>query len=155
MDIESRDRLSGEGVWLERVTDLSFGPVHLSGFHELNSEYGLGRERDDGKIGVDYLDHNGGAELKLAPLGPITTGTFSVPGEMGLDLHAEWEEGDCGPEFGFEGDAISGDLVITSYQAGVGIAGYFTDMVFPGGTLSGSFDVRFDLNRFWEEFPES
>jgi hypothetical protein len=38
--------------------------------------------------------------------------------------------------------------VITSCQEGVGMAGYFEDMVFTGGTLSGSFEVSFQTTDY-------
>ena len=98
-----------------------------------------GSEMEWGDCEIDYVDEDLKVGLSLYPLsGPITTGTFSVPDQLGVEVYQRFDDGS-----GIDGEATSGTLVVTSFAEGVGIEGYFESMMFPDGTLSGSFDVGF------------
>jgi hypothetical protein len=103
-----------------------------------------GSEMEWGDCEIDYLDEDLNVGLNLYPhSGPIATGTFSVPDQLGVEVYQRFDDGS-----GIDGEAMSGTLVITSFAEGVGIEGYFESMMFPAGTLSGSFDVGFELNDY-------
>jgi hypothetical protein len=94
-----------------------------------------------GEWSVSYLDEDRDVSLTLMPWnGPMAAGTYSVPTEMWVQV-ADQNEDEA--ENQYEGEAQSGTVVITSFQNDVGMAGYFEDLIFPEGTLSGSFDVSF------------
>ena len=103
-----------------------------------------GAEMDWGDCEIDYMDEDLNVGLNLYPWsGPIATGTFSVPDQLGVEVYQRFDDGS-----GFGTEATSGTLVITSYEEGVGIEGHFENMMFPEGALSGSFDVSFELNGY-------
>jgi hypothetical protein len=106
--------------------------------------WSAGPEMNWGGCDIDYIDENLNVGLNLNSWsGPITTGTFSVPDQYWVEAYQRYDDGS-----GFAAQAVSGTLVITSFVEGVGIKGHFENMVFPSGTLSGSFDVSFELNDY-------
>jgi hypothetical protein len=106
--------------------------------------WNAGMEYDWGRCEVQYLNEDREVWLNLEPsFGPMEAGTFSVPDQVWVHVA---DQNDDGSEI--EAEAVSGALVITSCQEGVGMAGYFEDMVFTGGTLSGSFEVSFQTTDY-------
>jgi hypothetical protein len=125
-----------DGLWLG--TPVSVGTVAgipwNTSPHSNPSEQTIVHVDEDRMIGV-VVEHSQKQE--------ITAGVFAVPDEYEVDVIWYAEDGTE-----MEDDAISGELVITSYDRKVGVSGYFLDMRFPGGLLSASFDVKNELNEF-------
>jgi hypothetical protein len=108
--------------------------------------WSTGIEHKWGEWGVNYIDEDRDVSLTLMPWnGPMAAGTYSIPNEMWFRVE---EQHDDENENQYEGEAQSGTVVITSFQSDVGMAGYFEDLIFPEGTLSGGFDVSFLLTEY-------
>jgi len=106
-----------------------------------------GQMIDEGGFGVYSMNEDGGVWLELYPQGPIGTGVFEVPEGMDLYLNKLTDHGDE-----IECEAVSGELTITGYEEGVGMAGYFDQIVFEDEdgasyVVSGAFDVSFEMTR--------
>ena len=169
IDTYSSDAVSGEftlhfehGNWFSGSFDLRqppFGPdsqVTLIGGHwfgvDLEPEtcdgvnWSAGEEIEPGGFGVYFMDENGGIWLELYPATEMGTGTFNVPADMEIGVCKLTDQGDE-----IDSQALSGQLVITRYDEGIGMAGYFDSMVFEedynGAThvVSGAFDVSFEI----------
>ena len=104
-----------------------------------------GVEMDWADCNVFYLDENRKVELSFSPSsGPLAAGTYSVPDQLWLHVSQRYDD-----EIDeFEAEAESGTLVITRFEEGVGISGYFQSMAFPEGALTGNFDVSFELSNY-------
>jgi hypothetical protein len=103
-----------------------------------------GMEHEWASSEIKYIDEDRDVGLNLSPhFGPMQVGTFSVPDQIWVNVN---DFDDTGTDF--ESEAVSGTVVITSYQEDVGIAGHFENMMFPEGTLSGSFDVSFQTTEY-------
>jgi hypothetical protein len=103
-----------------------------------------GPQVDWGDCNIDYLDEDRKVWLDLGPMsGTFAAGTYLVPDQLSVSAGQRYDEGSE-----FEAEAESGTLVITRFEEGVGVAGYFENMVFAEGTLSGSFDVSFELTDY-------
>ena len=127
-----------------RRSVLDFGTFALSGIVSLDTDRGLATETDWGECQIDYMDEDLNVGLNMCPwFGPFTTGTFLVPDQIGVAVYRRFDDGS-----GFAADAVSGTLVITGYEEGVGIEGHFENLLFPEGALTGSFDVSFALNGY-------
>jgi hypothetical protein len=127
-----------------RRFELTFGSFALSGMIGLNTDRGLAAETDWNECDIDYMDEDLDVGLNLCPwFGRFAAGTFLVPDQVGVHVYRRFDDGS-----GFEAEAVSGTLVITGYEEGVGMEGHFENMMFPGGALSGSFDVSFALNGY-------
>ena len=127
-----------------RRSDLDFGTFALSGIIGLDTYRGLATETDWGECQIDYMDEDLNVGLTMCPwFGPFTAGTFLVPDQIGVTVYRRFDDGS-----GFAADAVSGTLVITGYEDGVGIEGHFENLLFPEGALTGSFDVSFALNGY-------
>jgi hypothetical protein len=132
------------GTFELRRSDLTFGTFALSGIIDLNTDRGLAAETDWNACDIDYMDEDLNVGLNLCSwFGPITTGTFLVPDQVGVQVYQRFDD-----ESGFDAEATSGSLVITSYEEGVGIEGHFENMMFSEGALSGNFNVSFALNGY-------
>ncbi len=125
-------------------SDFTFGTFALSGMIGLDTDRGLAAETDWNACDIDYMNEDLNVGLNLCSwFGPIIAGTYLVPDQIGVQVYQSFDDGS-----GIGGEAVSGTLVITSYEAGVGIAGYFENMMFPVGALSGNFAVSFELNGY-------
>lgn len=165
----SPDAVSGEftlyfedGNWFSGSFDLRqppFGPdsqVTVTGGHWFGADlepetcdgvnWSAGEEIEPGGFGVYFMDENGGIWLELYPATEMGTGTFNVPADMEIGLYKLTDYGDE-----IESVATSGQLVITRYEEGIGMAGFFDDMLFKDEddgamyVVSGAFDVSFEI----------
>ena len=93
---------------------------------------------------VQYVDADREVWLSFEP-GPVPldVGLFMVPDQIWVHVSDQTD-----PDSYFEDEAIAGTLVITSYQEDIGMTGYFNDMVFTTGNLSGSFAVSFQTTEY-------
>lgn len=132
------------GAFELRRSVLAFGTFALSGFIDLNTDRGLAAETDWNACEIDFMDEDREVGLSLCSwFGPLSTGSYLVPDQLGVQVN-HWSD-DAGE---FSAEALSGTVVITSCEEGIGIDGYFESVVFPEGALSGSFNVSFELNGY-------
>lgn len=73
------------------------------------------------------MNEDGGIWLEPYSQGPIGMGVFEVPEGMDLYLNKLTDHGEE-----IESEAVSGQLTITRYEKGVGMAGYFDQIAFEG-----------------------
>jgi hypothetical protein len=103
-----------------------------------------GMDQEWASCEIQSLNEDRDVWLVLSPQsGPLHAGTFSVPEQVWIGVSDQYDDG-----LEVEEEAESGTLVITSFQDNVGMAGYFDNMIFSGGTLSGSFDVSFQSTAY-------
>lgn len=128
-----------DGIW-EGI------PVTIGTF----SEHGWQMETqvDPGYQEIRYLDLDYGVIVTLVPEGAaapdLAIGTHQIPADVSLSLyesHSDWSY--------FEDEAVWGEITITKNQGDGMLSGYFEDVEFSTGYLSGSFtNVPYELNGF-------
>ena len=98
---------------------------------------------EKGSIEIRHLDEDLDVWFGMTPSETIdiSEGPFLVPDE--ISVRVSWSKDDG---TNFEEEALTGTLFVTYEADGDGIAGHFEDMAFPSGLLSGSFDVKYEIN---------
>ncbi len=153
LEFEDGDHLSG---WFELEQPVESGGTVFIESGELDGvvvsdeegtglPWSTGTELVYGSFSIVYLDEDIAIGVEFMPQVEIGVGTYSVPDEM--DVFVIYVDYSGGLHHGEYEDPESGTVTISAYDPTLGIEGTF-EVEFNGGTLTGEFDVVFEICEF-------